>query len=73
MKDFLEIKCLSKKEQKAILDEIEETIAKKKEEGVITEREVREIAEMKLRAPLDIQDVQSVYDDLMFKLAGQKR
>ena len=67
MKDFLEIKCLSKKEQKAILDDIEKTIAKKKKEGVLTAREVQEIAEMKLRALLDIQDVQSVYDDLMFK------
>lgn len=67
MKDFLEIKCLNKKEQKAILDDIEKAIAKKKEEGVLTEREVREIAEMKLRVLLDIQDIQSVYDDLMFK------
>ena len=67
MKDFLEIKCLNKKEQKAILDDIEKTIAKKKEEGILTEREIREIVEMKLRASLDIQDVQSVYDDLMFK------
>jgi hypothetical protein len=67
MKDFLEIKCLNKKEQKTILDDIEKAIAKKKKEGILTEREVREIAEMKLRALIDIQDVQSVYDDLMFK------
>lgn len=67
MSDILEIKCLSKKEQKALLDDIEKAIAKKKDEGILSEREIREIVEMKLRASLDIQDVQSVYADLMFK------
>ena len=67
MNEFLEIKCLNKKEQKALLDDIEKAVAKKKEKGILREREIKEIVEMKLRASLDIQDVQSVYDDLMFK------
>ncbi len=67
MKDFLEIKCLKKEDQKKVLDEIEKKIAKKKKEGLMTEREIREIEMMKLRPLPDIQDVQSVYEDRLFK------
>jgi hypothetical protein len=53
--------------KKRILEEIEKRIADKKKEGLLTEREIREIEEMKLRPLPDIQDVQSVYENFLFK------
>ena len=67
MDDLLEIKCLSQEEQRRILDKIEQSIAAKIKEGRLKEKEVREIEEMKLRPSLDIQDVQSVYADFMYR------
>ncbi len=67
MADFLKIKCLTEAEEKKILEEIEERIAVKKKEGVYTEREIREIEEMRLQPLPDIQDVQSIYEDQLFK------
>ena len=67
MIEFFEIKCLDKKEQKKILEEIEKRIAEKMKSGLLTEREIREIEEMRLRPLSDIQDVQSVYEDFLFK------
>ncbi len=67
MQKFLEIKSLEKKDQDRILEEIEKTIEKKKKEGVVTEKEIREIQEMKLRLFPDIQDVQNVYEDFLFQ------
>jgi hypothetical protein len=70
MNEFLEIKGMEKKEQEKILKEIEKKIARKKKEGILTEREIREIEEMKLRPLPDIQDVQSVYEDHLFRKKG---
>jgi len=67
MSNFLEIKCLGKEEEKRIITEIEEQILKKKKEGLLTEKEIQEIIAMKLKLLPDIQDVQSVYEDIMFK------
>jgi hypothetical protein len=67
MKDFLEIKSLKKKDQEEIVKEIEKSIALKIKEGILTEREIREIEEMRLRPLPDIQDVQSVYEDFLFQ------
>jgi hypothetical protein len=67
MGDFLKIKCLTEADEKKIQVEIEERIAAKKAEGVYTEREIREIGEMRLQPLPDIQDVQSVYEDHLFK------
>lgn len=67
MNDFFEIKCLEKKEQKKILKEIERIIAEKKKSGLLTDREIREIEEIRLRPLPDIQDVQSVYEDFLFR------
>jgi hypothetical protein len=64
MSDFLEIKCLPKKEQEQIQEDIEKRIERKKKEGVFTEREVREVEHMKLRPLPDILDVQSVFEKL---------
>lgn len=67
MADFLEIKSIKKEDQDRIMEEIKELIAKKKREGIFTEKEIREIEEMKLHPLPDIQDVQSVYEDFLFK------
>jgi len=67
MNDFFEIKCLSKEDQRKILDEIEKKIEEKKKEGLLTEREIREIEMMRLRPLSDTLDVQSIYEDHMFK------
>jgi hypothetical protein len=67
MLKFLEIKSLSPKEQEQIEKEIDEAVARRIEEGLLTQREIREIVEMKLRSLLDIQDVQSVYENHLFR------
>jgi len=66
MPDFLRIKCLGEAEEKKILEDIEARIAAKKKEGLLTDREVREIEEMRLQPLPDIQDVQSVYEDHLY-------
>ena len=64
MADFLEIKCLTKQESGKILEDIEKKIEAKIKEGILTDREVREIEHMKLHPLPDILDVQSVYEKL---------
>ncbi len=70
MKNFLEIKSMRKKDQEKIFKEIEKAVELKKKEGVVTEKEIREIEEMTLRLFPDIQDVQSVYEDFLFQKKG---
>ncbi|MFC2156429.1 hypothetical protein ACFLT9_01200 [Acidobacteriota bacterium] len=66
MTEFLEIKSLSSEEEKKILTDIEKRIADKVKSGILKEKEVREIEEMRLRPPADILDVQSVFSGLKF-------
>lgn len=66
MSDFLEIKCLSKQAQKKILEEIKKRIEEKKKVGILTERDIREIEEMKLHPLPDIQDVRSIYESHLY-------
>lgn len=66
MEDFLEIKCLDEEDQKKILKDIEKKIQQKIKDGVFTEREIREIEQVKLRPLPDIQDVQSTFEPLAF-------
>jgi hypothetical protein len=66
MPDFLKIQCLGEAEEKKIMAEIEARIAARKKEGLLTDREVREIQEMRLHPLPDIQDVQSVYENHLF-------
>lgn len=66
MKDFIEIKCLTEEQQKKIVSAIEKRLAEKKEEGTFTEKEIREIVEMKLSPLPDILDVQSVYESFLY-------
>lgn len=67
MEKFLEIKSLGKKDQEKIQKELEKTIERKKKEGLVTDKEIREIEEKTLRLFPDIQDVRSVYEDFLFK------
>jgi hypothetical protein len=66
MNDFLTIGSLDKETEKRILGDIEESIARKKKEGLVTEKDVREIEEMRLRPLPDLLDVQSVYSPIEF-------
>jgi len=66
MADFLEIKSLGEDEAKRIMAEIEARIEQKKKEGRLSDREVRDIVEMRLRPLPDIQDVQGVYENFLF-------
>jgi len=67
MADFLEIKCMKEEDQKKIIEEIERRIEEKKNEGLFTEKEIREIEEMKLHPLLDIQDIQYIYENHLYK------
>ncbi|MBN1223583.1 MAG: hypothetical protein JXB23_10055 [Candidatus Aminicenantes bacterium] len=71
MVDFLEIKCLSEQEQKKVMQELEQIISEKKNEGVFTEKEIREIVELKLVPLPDILDVQSVYESILYAKKSQ--
>ncbi|MCX7973701.1 MAG: hypothetical protein N3B16_04285 [Candidatus Aminicenantes bacterium] len=64
---FFEIACLSQDEQEQINDQIERQIQEKKKLGLLSDREIQEIETMRLRPLPDIQDVQSVYEDHLFK------
>ncbi len=66
MKDFLEIACLPQEEVRRIEAEVEQMIADRKKEGLLSEREVREIEEMPLRPLPDLLDVQSVYENHLY-------
>jgi hypothetical protein len=67
MTEFMEIKCLTKDQQEKIAEEIEQRVAKKRKEGIFTEKEIREIVEMKLSPLPDILDVQSVYESFLYE------
>jgi len=67
MSDFLEVKSLNKQAQKKIVEEIKKRIEEKKKAGLLTERDIREIEEMRLHTLPDIQDVQNVYESHLYK------
>jgi hypothetical protein len=67
MSTFFEAKSLTPEEQKRLAEEVAARIAAKLEDGTLTERDVREITEMRLRPLPDIQDVQNVYENHLFK------
>ncbi|OGD21066.1 MAG: hypothetical protein A2W03_10335 [Candidatus Aminicenantes bacterium RBG_16_63_16] len=66
MTAFFEAASLTEEEKSELAQEIERRIAAKLKDGTLTEREVREIEEMRLRPLADIQDVQSVYENHLF-------
>ena len=67
MPAFFEIPCLDEAAEKRLAEEIERRVAAKKKDGVFTEHDVREIEELRLRPLADIQDVQTVYEDFLFR------
>ena len=67
MNKFLDIGCLTPEEGDALVRAIEDMIAEKKKSGLFTDKEVREIEEMRLKPLPDILDVQSVYEDHLFR------
>ena len=67
MNKFLEIGCLTPEERDALVRAIEDTIAAKKKDGLFTDKEVREIKQMRLKPLSDTQDVQRVYEDHLFR------
>jgi hypothetical protein len=67
MPEFLKIPSLSDAEVDRLEDDIRRAIADKKAAGLLTDRDVDEIIDMRLRPLSDIQDVQSVYENLLFR------
>ena len=67
---FFEIACLTEEEQDALAAEVDEAVAAKVRDRLLTEREVREIVAMRLKPLPDIQDVQSVYENHLFREKG---
>jgi hypothetical protein len=67
MDRVFEIGCLTEAEQGKLAAEIEDAIAAKIKDRLLTEKEVREIEEMRLKPLPDIQDVQSVYENHLFR------
>jgi hypothetical protein len=73
MTDFLKIPCLGDDEVERLEKEIEARIAARIRDGLLSEREVREIEGMRLRILPDLQDVQSVYENHLYRpKAGRK-
>jgi hypothetical protein len=67
MPEFFEIKYMKREDQIKIFEEIERRIKIKIRDGILTEKEIREIEQMKLHPLPDIQDIQSVYENLEFE------
>jgi hypothetical protein len=66
MAEFLKIASLSEAEVDRLEADIRSAIAEKKARGLLTDRDVEEIIEMRLRPLPDIQDVQSVYENTLY-------
>lgn len=73
MPKFLECRSLSPEELAELEEEIERRIAEKKKQSLLTTRNVREIEEMRLHPLPDIQDVQSVFEDHLFREKRRKK
>jgi hypothetical protein len=67
MSVFFEAKSLTPEEHEKLAQEIEKRFAAKMADGTLTERDIREIEEMRLRPLPDIQDVQNVYENHLFQ------
>jgi len=67
MPAFFEAKSLTPEEQQKLAEEVEKRVAAKLEDGLLTEKDIREIQEMKLRPLPDILDVQNVYESHLFR------
>lgn len=72
MDRFFAIGCLTEADQEKLAEDIEAAIAAKVKDRLLTEKEVREIEEMRLKPNLDILDVQNVYENHLFREKGRR-
>jgi hypothetical protein len=70
MPGILTIQSLDPAETARIEAEIETRIAVRKKDGLLTDHEVREIEEMRLRPLPDILDVQVVFENHLYPKRG---
>lgn len=70
MSGILTIQSLDPAETARIEAEIETRIAARKKDGLLTDHEVREIEEMRLRPLPDILDVQVVFENHLYPKRG---
>ncbi len=70
MPGLLTIQSLDPSETARIEAEIETRIAARKKDGLLTDHEVREIEEMRLRPLPDILDVQVVFENHLYPKRG---
>jgi len=67
MGEFLTIASLEEAEVRRLEEEIRRAIAEKKALGLLTDRDVDDIIHMKLKPLPDIQDVQVVYENFLYR------
>lgn len=67
MSDFFEAPSLTQEEREKLAEEVEKRIAERIKAGLLSQREIREIEEMRLKPLPDIQDVQAVYENHLFQ------
>jgi hypothetical protein len=68
MSEWLSIPSLGEEETLRLEEEIRRRIAEKKARGLLTDRDVDEIVEMRLKPLPDLQDVQNVYENILFEI-----
>ncbi len=67
MAEWLTIKGLEDAEVDRLEEEIRKRIADKKALGLLSDRDVEEMVDMPLRPLPDIQDVQNIYENMLFR------
>jgi hypothetical protein len=68
MSEWLTIRSLSEEETLRLEEEIRRSIADRKARGLLTDRDVEEMVAMRLKPLADIQDVQNIYENMLFEL-----
>ncbi len=67
MAEWLTIKGLEEEKVDRLEEEIRKRIAEKKALGLLSDRDVEEMVDMPLRPLPDIQDVQNIYENMLFR------
>lgn len=70
MSDWLSIPSLGEEETRRLEEDVRRAIAERKARGLLTDRDVEEMTAMRLKPLADIQDVQSVYENILFQPRG---
>ncbi|MCX6559903.1 MAG: hypothetical protein NTZ26_05250 [Candidatus Aminicenantes bacterium] len=66
MSEWLSIRSLSEEETVRLEEDVRLRIAEKKARGLLTDRDVEEMVDMRLKPLADNQDVQSVYENTLY-------